>query len=456
MNKIALIITFIIYSVIAFGQKEADYFDLDKAVNYALSNSPEYKQAVLDVEDARLQKIETRAIGLPKLSVSGDYKYFFEVPTQVMPDFISPAVYGILFSERLIPQFPEGVGKRTFDAKFGRKHNLTFGASLNSIIFSGEYIVALKTSRVFEQFANQQMASTLKKIKDKTIEAYLPALIMKENLDILNKNIANVRKLKKEMEESYKEGFVEQLDVDRLRLSLENLAVEKENILRQTELLENVLKLTIGYPLDKDIQITDKIDNLLLKLDDAALMDNLNMELRPDYLTLKKSLELQNLNVMRYKTQYLPTLSGFATYNYQMLANDRDDLRWIPNSLAGIKISMTLFDGFDRRAKIQRAKVAKEKSLESLKSLENAINLQVQNGRLAVQNAEKTLNARKENLKLAEKIYSTTKTKYKEGVGSSVELTQAEQSLYQAQANVIRAKYDLLTAKFNLKNALGK
>ncbi|MCB0637889.1 MAG: TolC family protein, partial [Lewinella sp.] len=83
------------------------------------------------------------------------------------------------------------------------------------------------------------------------------------------------------------------------------------------------------------------------------------------------------------------------------------------------------------------------------------IRLEVGNARLAYENARQRLADRDDNLALAQRIYDTTQTKYREGVGSSLEVSQAEQSLYTAQSNRLQALYDLLTAKIDLEAALG-
>ncbi len=454
MKFLKIVFFIVLFINLSFGQQKKS-FSIEDAITYATKNSPEIINAKLKVQDAKQQKIETRAIGLPKLSFSGDYNYFFDIPTQLLPDFISPSVYGVLAQEQLINHPPPQASDRFFEAKFGQNHNLTLGANLNSILFSGEYIIALKTSKVYESFSNQQMEATVKSVKDKTKEAYLPALLINENINILDKNIANLDKLKNEMQQMYKEGFVEQLDVDRLVLSLENLKVERENIKNQELIVKNVLKLTMGYPIEDSLEIADNIDKILNSIEDSKLFNNLNLDKRPDYLTLKKSLELQNLNIKRYKSQYLPTLVGFGSYSQKMVGNNKDDLKWFPTSLAGLSVKLNIFDGFGRKAKIQRAKLSLLMAENDLEKFQSVINMQVNNAKLAYTSASKRLKSREANLNLAERIYNTSKIKYKEGIGSSVELTQAEQSLYQAQANVLKAKYDLLVAKIKLYSALG-
>ena len=58
-------------------------------------------------------------------------------------------------------------------------------------------------------------------------------------------------------------------------------------------------------------------------------------------------------------------------------------------------------------------------------------------------------------MRLAEDIYRVTQIKFKEGVGSSVEVSQAESELYSSQTNYTSAVYDLIVAKTELNSALG-
>lgn len=453
MRKILIITFLVLASNLAFSQ-ETNSFNLAKAISYALNNSTEIVNAKLKVLDAKKQKIETRAIGLPKITTSAGYNYFIDIPTQLMPDFLSPVIYGVLLAEGLVTD-AGAPNNSVFPVKFGQKHNLTLSADINSLIFSGEYIVALKTSKVFEDFSNKELQSVVKSIKDKTTEAYLPSLLIKENLIILDKNIKNLEKMKNEMDEMYKEGFVEKLDVDRITLSLENIKVEKENLSRQLDIVKNALKLVIGYPINEELILNDDVESLLSSIDDGIFLTSLDLNNRPDFKVMEKSLELQNLNIKRYKSQYLPTLAGFGKYSKQMTGNNSNDLNWYPTSLVGLQLNFNIFDGFGRKAKVQRAKISLDMAQNNLNKLENVISMQVNNAKISYQNALKTLNSRNNNLTLAESIYETTKIKYKEGVGSSVELTQAEQSLYQSQANLLSAKYDVLKAKITLKSTLG-
>jgi outer membrane protein TolC len=73
----------------------------------------------------------------------------------------------------------------------------------------------------------------------------------------------------------------------------------------------------------------------------------------------------------------------------------------------------------------------------------------------AYDEAKKTLQIQEQNKQLAEAIYSTTSTKFKEGVGSSFEAVSADNEFTQAKINYLNALYELNIAHINLKKAYG-
>ena len=114
-----------------------------------------------------------------------------------------------------------------------------------------------------------------------------------------------------------------------------------------------------------------------------------------------------------------------------------------------------IFDGFDKKSRLTRARIARDQHLIDIDNLEKAINLEVQNARINFNNALKSLQATRNNEMLAREIYDTSVIKYREGVGSSLELTQSERDLYTQQGAYISALYELLVAKIDVEKALG-
>lgn len=425
------------------GQTSAGQMGLEDAIAYALANNPDVKDAQLAVLDADAQIIERRSIGLPQLTGSASFQRYLQVPVQPLPEAFVNLI------ELLNPGEP--VDR---EASFFLNNNFTTAVNLDAMIFDGSYFVGLEAARAARQYAQIELSSTQRNVRNQVKDSYLPVLLIEANLTQLEKNIANLEQLFFETQETYKAGFAEQLDVDRLELSLANLRTERENLVRQKEIALRALKFTLNYPMNEDLAVADDIETLLAR-EVAALTGELDYSRRPELQVLEQAIVLNELNVRFNKSGYLPSLRAFGAYQYQYQGNNLSDGFWAPTAFIGINLNVPIFDGLDKKAKVQRSQIALEQMRLQRATLNRGIRLEVDNARDAYDNARDRLADREKNLALAERIYDTTKIKYREGVGSSLEVSQAEQSLYTAQTNRLQALYDLLVAKTNLEEALG-
>jgi outer membrane protein len=429
---------------------------LDQAIQYAFQNNPTLERSQISIADADQQIVERRAIGVPQLSAAVNYQYFIDIPTQILPDFISPAVYGVLFQEGVLPPRQLETDESGVPAQFGTKHNLTAGLNLDAMIFDGSFFVGLQAARAYRGLVQSQYTSDQYTIKSQVIETYLPVLLIDMNLQTLENNLNNLETLLAETRALYEEGFVELLDVDRLALSVDNLQVEYNKLERQKSQALNGLKMILGFPMDEDLEVTGTIEELLYTGDAVELTGAINPTVRPDYQAAQRGETLNELNVRLNKSLYLPSLYAFGSYQQSLFANELSEGEWFPTTVVGLNLRVPIFDGLNKKAKVQRAQLGLENTQSQLRELERFINMEVTNARLAYNNAQQTLDDRQQNLDLANRIYNTTLIKYKEGVGSSLEINQAEQSLFLSQQNYNLALYDLLVAKMALKRAMGQ
>ena len=155
----------------------------------------------------------------------------------------------------------------------------------------------------------------------------------------------------------------------------------------------------------------------------------------------------------------MPRVNLNASYSQAFqgdrLFNDPNSF-WAPTGVVGLSLNVPIWDGFGKRAKIEKARLNSEISRTQQAQLARMIDSEVANARLEYKSATNKLEGQEKNLALAERIYETTKIKYKEGVGSSLEITQAEQSLFDSQRNYTTALFEVLTAKLRLYEVLGK
>ncbi len=459
LNRL-LILTFLFSFPSMIDAQNAASFSLQEAIDYALEKSISVKQAQNDYLRSKQQVREYTAIGLPQINGTFDYQYNINLPTQFLPDFITPAVVGTLEGFNLVPQgtaasIPEGDPQ---PATFGVNNQITTGVSVSQLVFDGSYFVGLKAARGLVEMTNRQVDLARHDLPFEVKKAYLTVLISEENRKTLIKNIENLQKLRDETQAFYDNGLVEQLDVDRLDLSLSNLKSEAEIVDRQIQLAYNVLKFQMNYPIQEAITLSDPLSSLMEEPSEEDLNATASADNRLELDVLRQSQYLNELNEQRYKMSYAPSLGVFFAHQYQLQRNnlfDNDEGGWTPITVVGASLSVPIFDGFDRDAKIKIAKLDQAKIGLQIKQFQMATELEISNARTNYVNAKQRLANQEKSLALAERILETTKIKYREGVGSSMEINTAEQELYRTQANYMNALYDLAIAKTELDKALG-
>ena len=439
-------------------------FSLSEAIDYALLNHNDLKQDQLDLQDATGQVKEFTSIGIPQVRGSIQYQYYIDIPTNVIeadafgfPDYLNTFLAEVGEKTNTPLNAPEPTSELQ-ELQFGTQHNIIAGLEASAMIFDGSFFVGLKAARLYKELVKKQADLTKSELRVNVTKAYLAVLISKESQEIIAKDIANITKSYEETKAIYESGFAEKLDVDRLKLSLRNLEAGAENIERQVNLSLNLLKFQMGYPMLDAIEVSDEFDQLVedAVAQQVALTEDYNVQNRIEYQTLVKAEEVNQMNVNRWKVAYIPSLFAIGSYQQQMFTNDLSRGRWFPATFVGAELSVPIFDGFEKEAKIQRAKVDVAEIQLQMSDFKRLMDFEVRNARISYVNALQSVETRKESIELAENIYDVTQIKYKEGVGSSVELSQAERELYSAQSNYIDALYELLIAKTDLDKALGK
>ena len=440
MKNIAIVFLFITSALQLAAQQS---FSLQEALDYAVQHQNAIKLKHIEAADAKAQVKEYKSIGIPKLNAYLDYTRFIQLPGSLVP-----------------AEFFGGQPGEFAELKFGTDNFLSGSLDFEALLFDGNYIQGLRASKLYEILVSKEVNVTIKEIKENVTKAYLAVLIAEENLAIIDKNIENVNKTLEETKAIYENGFAEQLDVDRLQLSLDNLATEQQNLEQLIQVSLNLLKYQMGYPLAQSISLTEDLQVLvdLMQIDGVDFDSQINYTNRPEYDLLQTSQDLNRIDLKRLKHGYLPNVKAFANHQQSLQRNDlfnSDEPGLLPATTAGIRVNIPIFDGNEKRSQIQRVKLRMERVDIETEEFERGMDLQVNNSRIQLLNAQNTLKLREKSLALNEDIYSKSLIKFQEGVGSSVELRQSESSLYQAQADYINALYDLIIAKTDLDIALG-
>ena len=436
------------------AQAQQTAFSLKEAVDYAIKNNESVKNALLDVQSADYKVKETITLGLPQINGAIQVAHSPKIQSFVLEyDPNSPFGGG--------PAQPGGpqVGDPIFLA-LSLKNSAQASITWNQLIFDGSYLVGLQAANTYRQLSTRSLLASKVTVAENVTKAYYGALINQNRIGLLTSSIARLDSSLKEANAYLKNGFAEQLDVNRLEVALNNLKVEKQKTERLVELSVNLLKFQMGYDIKQPIMLTDKVtDSDIANLSTDAGTGS--FENRAEYKLLLTQQALNELDLKNVKAGYVPKLYGSFSAGSLTAASKFGNLtefgsRWADYSQIGVQLQVPIFDSFQKYWQGQQKKVAIEKTRNNLEQFKRSVSLQTASASVSLENALATLQTQKRTLQLAEEVVRVTKAKFKQGIGSNLEVTTAEADLKDAQINYFNATLDALNAKVDLDVATGK
>lgn len=417
------------------GAQEAPAsFSLRAARDFAVAHSYDTRKSELDVASARQKIKETLYSGFPQITSNLSYNNNLKLATS------------------LIPNFFEGKFDEKIPVQFGTQHNASANIQVQQLVFSGSYIVGLQTSQLYREIAEQGLERTNLAVKETVTKTYGLILVARENERILRATLTNLEKTQAEIREMNREGFVSDTDADLVQMAVNQLSNGVDAVSSQAGIALKLLKLQMGLDLEKEITLTDALPDLLARTDVAAalakafkLEDNIDWKL----LTSQERMSVQALK--NEKARYLPTVSAFFTYQQNAFRDTFNFLssgqRWFPLEILGIQVSIPVFRSGAQTARVVQAELAADQARNARQQASQGVLLQAEQAKTNLVLARDKYRVMKDNLSLAERIYDATLTKYKEGLASSMELTQANDKVLQSQTSYIDALAGLLNAK---------
>ncbi len=452
---------------IAFAQSDTakiirHEFTIQQAVDYAIKNNVNVKNALVDIQLQQEQNREFTANAYPHINAQLGTTYNPAVATQVLPNFISPATYQVLIDQGVKDgngnpiTMPNDFG--FIAAQFGTRFSATAGISLSQILFDGQVFVGLLARPTAVEFRRKNMEVTAEMIKANIYKVYYQLVVSKTQIELLDANISLLEKLLKDTRIIYENGFREQLDVDKVTVQLANLQTEKTKVLNVISNGYYGLKVLMGMPVKDELVLTDKLTEDQIK--EGILEKSIySYEDRKEYQYAQIGKTLNDYNVRRYKLSQIPTISLNALYAKNAQRDKwnffgRGD--WFSVSNINLNINIPIFNGFLTKSKIAQAQLEGRKIDNQLDALKLSIDNEVAIARNNYRTAITTMDFQKKNMELAEKVYQQTKKKYEIGTGSQMEINTAQTDMKTAQTNYITALYDAIIAKVDFMKATGK
>ncbi|HTM93130.1 MAG TPA: TolC family protein [Flavisolibacter sp.] len=382
------------------------------------------------------RKKEAKANLIPKVTANADYKYFMELPTQLMP------------MNALNPQAPEGQFR---DLQFGVPHNINANVQLAMPLYNPQVYGAIENTKIANELTQLQFQKSEEQVLYDITTLYYNAQILKHQLDFLERNLINTQKLLKNVELLKEQLLAKGTDVSKVKLQADQLNTQKENVHNKYISILNALKLNIGIPLEQNMTVVSEIEQQALT--ENKVENTLDLKIIQTQNKLLNS-KLSTLN----KSRFLPSLNLIASYGTTGFGYDKtpnDFLKFYPIGFAGLQLTYPLFNGTVTQRKINQKKLEISNNELQAQLIGDKNKMEIENATRQRNTAQQTVINTENQIALAQSIYEQTILQQKQGTATLTDILLADNALREAQQNYLSAVVDYLKADLDLKKLTG-
>jgi outer membrane protein len=401
------------------------HLSLDSAKQYALRHNKNLINASLAVDEAGQRLRETIAQGLPQIDASVDYSNFFG----------STATLGAMPG---------------FEITFSPTSNLSL--SVGQLLFSGSYIVGVRTARLLAEISETGLERSELEIKAQIAQAYYIALITMKSRYFIEANLDNMRDVLVKTRAMVDAGIADELDYDQLQIQVNMLENALGGAERQVVMAINMLRLQMGLDTGTEIFLTDNLEDIVDSSDfQGSLASQFNLNENLDFQIMRLQKEVSGKQVDLQRAAYLPTVMGFYNYTEKLMKPEFDIQ---PKHVIGLNVSIPIFSSGLRQARVNQARINLQVTENQMELLGEQLMIQELQLRFNLNNAIEQYESQKANVSVAQRVFGNIRLKYQQGLLSSLDLTTANNNYLQAENNYISSMLQLLDAQVELDKLL--
>lgn len=421
----------------AQGNSSELKISLKEAQDYALTNNKMVLSAKSDVMASRSAVWETISSALPQINATGSFTDNLKLMTTLLP--------GEFFSQP------------------GTKIPVTFGSQFNSsasvqaslLLFNAPLYIGIETTKLAQKLSEESLEKSELETKESVATAYFLILVSEKSLEILNSNITNLSETLKSTKAMYSAGMAEMTDVDQMVSNLTMVENSRSALQRAIELNYNLLRFQLGVNAEAKITLTESLESLTNEINiEALLSQGFDHTKNIGYRLMEGQEMMSSLNLKAQKSAVLPTLAGFYNFGTNGMGDKVSELAWFQNSMAGVQLSVPIFAGGQRYSRIRKAQYTLEKAKITKDMVTEQLLIQEKQLRYNLVNANLQYKSQKENVEVSKRVYASMENKFKQGMASSLDLTQANSLYLTAENNYVSALMNLLQTKLALDKLL--
>lgn len=417
---------------------------LDDAVRIGMKENRDLEIARLDRDMAGQKVRQSWSEVLPHVSSSFSYTRTLKPSVMFFP----------------LGAFTGGDPNQFSAIRVSQDNAYTGALNLNQTLFKLSAFAGIKAASLVKKISAESYRNVNAEVVTAIRKAYFDALIASEKLKLVDESISRWEQSRKDTNALFRQGVVADLDTLKAYLSVENLKPDLIRARSNVSITTTNLKTVMGIDQNTELALSDAlIFHEISSPFDVASAYAEALEKRPDVQSLSLQLDAEDEKVMAARSEGLPTLAAFGQVEAQTQFNDGkplDKSRWPVSSTVGLQLSMPIFSGFGTSAKIEQSKITRLQTRTRFEDLKAKVRAEVEIRLSNLAEARQRIEVQSKTIKVAERSYSITRLRLREGIGSLLELTDAELQLNTAKTNYLQAVYDYLVASVELEKSLGR
>ena len=477
---------------------------LNEALEIALVNSYVLQKSRLGVDEAEAQIREARGTVYPQIGGQGSYTRNVITPNP----FAGSSAEGLFssfgaidwlfyneqqrsdgnptlnFSDFLDRQEEglraAGIEQSAGGNPFAVENQFILGVSATQALYNGAAFAAIRGAEHLRTIMREQLERDTQTLVKDVRSTYLNALLAQEQVNLIESSLTQLRETHREISLMVDQGVLPRIDRNSLEVEIVNLETNLISAKNGAALAVRSLNLTLGISIEHDIVLTNSFEDFTTELPEIGKIEDaypMALQLRPDLKQADGAIKLRQEERNLNRATYLPVLSAFADYAFiGSVPQDRtlsvadpdiefkysketrgffDTSYWNASLAVGLRLQWNIFDGFQRRARIQQVNVNIRRSEIDAIMLREAIYLEIDQSLKNVESAWQRIESQRRNIQLAEMNYTDAKSRLREGAGTRLEERQAANLLDQSKLNYLAALHEFLIARSAYDHALG-
>jgi outer membrane protein len=413
---------------------------LDEAVRIGLERSRSLQIARLDRDMAGQKIRQTWSEVLPQITSSFTYTRTLKPSVLLLPDQGFPG-----FPTKLETS-SDNAGHATLDVR--------------QPIFNLSALAGIKAAGIVRKMSEEAYRNAEASVVADIKISYFDALISKDQLHLIEQSIARWEESRRDTRAMFRQGVAADIDTLKAFLSVENLRPDLIQAQSRVAITMTKLKNAMGVSPDSSLVLSGKLElsSKSYPLDIAAAYREA-LESRPDLRMLDLQVKAEGEKINSVRAEHFPVISAFGKLETQTAFNDKtrpSESVWPASSSVGLQFTLPIFTGFRISSQVEQAKIAQLQTRTRLEDLKANVRAEIEVRVLNYKEAQKRIEVQTTTISVAERSYKISLLRFREGIGSRLELTDAELQLNKAKTNYLQAVYDYLVAGTQLEKALGR